>query len=1225
MANPLRILGIEAGNKESAVALVEDGVVVAATCEERLSRERFDSALPLRALGHLLGQRGLSLDSIHAVTGNVSEARLREALKLPPRPSPATPWRKNGPESAGFHHLTHASFAFFTSGFDRALVVTVDGQGDNDTLVVYRGDADGLHRLAAIPHRPVSIGGVYEDATHLLGFGQGGEGKLMGLAPFAQPLPDWQEALLVYQDGAMHSPFLCEGQHPLRELARAPWAPVDFAKHAAFAASVQRALEDSVLQVIRDAQRETGLTRVCLGGGVALNCALNGRLAREPWLTDLWVPPSPADPGNAAGSALLWAWRGGRQPQGRLSTGGLGAPWPAAALQQALADHPSASFDALGHAASRRVAEQVAEDLQAGRVVGWFSGGSEYGPRALGHRSIVADPRSAAVRDRVNDLKQRERWRPLAPSIRAEDQADWIGSGLDSPFMLVAFEATQRMRECAPGVVHVDGTARAQSVRAAIQPAWHGVLSAFAAKTGVPLVLNTSFNLAGEPIVESPADALDVAWRMGLDAVYVEGVQVRFASSAVRAPRKLRPQLAVRGPVGPGWVQLLCQQDQVQVSAHEGNEAPRPAAVRALGLRAAEAPLPILETGDAAQRLRSLLGAGERPVFALGPLSARDVPDLATPVLPPTGHAAVLPLFLEGIAALRRNLIAQRFGVARQVTVEMPALPAQLADDAMLDSWFRRAWSQLSEGLVLADALADKPVHKVVWSGPIRAPVLHAWTSDGEADVVVRASGEGPGPAVRVLALHGELSLSASGQLELALLRGGQRHERRVGTARDSKGFFAAVLGVLAGGDWPVDSQRVVACGTLVDDAMGAWARSKMDAPGRATTQARAGLHADPAWVPPSPWTTRAGTPPLVHADMPMLHAWVPDDVRIAALVLAQAARPFAVAKGIRPVASFEGVRPDARRGIEQVAAALGLCVRVHGNYHHAAPALAPARDGAPVQCTVSIGKSEAVLDALVQAEEAFVASRGAATQALRQQLGALYGYPPCCVWAWLRFETWDLWSGFTLAFADATTRPGLPLVNPRPPGRLHEHFPCSLSCRATQALAEQTAHAVFAEPSELMRVLEAGRLVGGQAGGPSERALAALDRLLALPTVQQRVELATRLLRSPLLYVDPTRYLVWLDGQLTQLPDDGLYQRWQITGGTLLTSTALIETLPSPEEAPLHDQMLQQLAKPLFEAMLHGPIVYSAPRAGEEGLARLEGQNGWVVTGTRSQLRLQA
>lgn len=441
------------------------------------------------------------------------------------------------------HHLAHAASAFYPAGVTDAAVVVVDGSGDGISTSIHHGTRTGLHTLREFPFTQ-SLGWFYQFATEHAGLGDWtNAGKLMGLAAYGRPTVDLD--FLNPASCGYHLDLTGYGLPPdadhtarysdfsyYRDLRRAygkaftdagvpalPTAGDDTHRGIAadLAASAQLLLQRCLISVVATALDETGSTALCLAGGVALNCTTNGILARTPDIETLFVQPAASDAGCALGAALECAHRRGEYtvPGPRQTHTLLGPDYDNHAIETAL---QTAGAD---YTTPPDIATAAARLLADGKVIGWHQGRAEAGPRALGARSILADPHTTASRDRINrDIKRRELWRPLAPSML--DLGPWTTTP-DGPAecMIVAHDATPRARQQIPGVVHVDGTLRPQRVDPDLQPAYARLLHAFAAETGIAVVLNTSFNGPGEPIVGSPADALSSGARLGLDAIVI--------------------------------------------------------------------------------------------------------------------------------------------------------------------------------------------------------------------------------------------------------------------------------------------------------------------------------------------------------------------------------------------------------------------------------------------------------------------------------------------------------------------------------------------------------------------------------------------------------------------------------------------------------------------------------------------------------------------------------
>ena len=547
-ANPKWTLGLAVTTmQEHAAALLEDGSVAGAVEEERLSRVRhhgwsskvrpgstlasdptvcLEEVLCRRAAGALLSPRGLTLDDMDVIAVNGIPARYRRAYRAHESGEPI-PVLRAGRVVYVPHHLSHAASAWRLSGQKDSWVLTVDGRGDRETAAVFRGSRGRLRRVAEmLSLTDRSIGGVYETVTRLLGFGSHGQGSVMALASFGRPAYDLARFLSRRARGAysIHERGLAER---FKALARAPGAPLK-SGHENLAASLQAALEKTVLGILKDAGVPRGAS-LCLAGGVALNCRMNELIRRTFRPRAMFVQPAANDAGTARGAALEAAAL-------------AGAPAAPQALRHACLgpafteDEARAALEHAGLAYERpsSAAREAAALLAKGEVVCWFQGRAEFGPRALGARSILADPRRADMHARVNRIKDRESWRPFGPSILAGREEEWFEDGFDSRFMLFTRRLRRGRAARVPAVAHVDGTSRPQSVHAEASPVYHELLSAFDALTGVPMVLNTSFNRRGEPIVCSPRDAVDCFLGMAEAGVLVLGPFVARREGARR-------------------------------------------------------------------------------------------------------------------------------------------------------------------------------------------------------------------------------------------------------------------------------------------------------------------------------------------------------------------------------------------------------------------------------------------------------------------------------------------------------------------------------------------------------------------------------------------------------------------------------------------------------------------------------------------------------------------
>ena len=547
----MRILGINCFSHDTAACLLEDGRLVALAEEERFNRERHTRRFPDQAIRFCLDLAGIGIGEVDVVAfahrpgldlaRGLADALGRRAPKrlavqayvdanlLRKEAAFRVRWRYRGRIEHVGHHDAHAASAFYPSPFERAAVLTLDRGGDFLSTTLQVGTGSRLHRLAQV-RNPDSLGEVYSALTWYLGFEPNAdEGKTMGLAPYGRDklVPELADLVrrtpdVLFRVNLAWFSYHREGGWLSRQFLerygppRVPESPLT-EHHQDLAFAVQDLLEETALHVARTLRRRSGATDLCLAGGVALNSVMNTRLLRETGFERIFVQPAASDAGNALGAAL-WVWhqRLGR-PRGQPMTHAFyGADWSEREQADALAGH------GLEVRTVADPAEEAARLLAGGGIVGWFQGRAEVGPRALGARSILADPRRAETKDVVNArVKRREAFRPLAPSVLDEHGPDFFDGYAPNPFMLLVQPVRADRRDQIPAVTHVDGTARLQSVTASENPLYHRLISRFAARTGVPVVLNTSFNLRGEPIVHRPAEAVADFLGSDMDAVFL--------------------------------------------------------------------------------------------------------------------------------------------------------------------------------------------------------------------------------------------------------------------------------------------------------------------------------------------------------------------------------------------------------------------------------------------------------------------------------------------------------------------------------------------------------------------------------------------------------------------------------------------------------------------------------------------------------------------------------
>lgn len=588
-------LGLSAYYHDSAACLLRDGEIVAAAQEERFSRKKHDARFPAHALNYCLAEAGIALGEVDQVafydkpflkferlleTYHAFAPRgftsfrmamplwLREKLfqkdllaKELKAIEPGVNWTERLLFSE--HHLSHAASAFFPSPFDEALVLTMDGVGEWTTTSAAIGRGNKLEIFKEI-HFPHSLGLLYSAFTYYLGFKvNSGEYKVMGLAPYGEP--KYTQTILDHlidlkPDGSYRldqSYFdYCTGLTMTNAKfdalfgapPRKPEEPLT-QREMDLAASLQAVTEEAVLRMTRALHAETGIDNLCLAGGVALNCVANGKVLRDGAFKRVWVQPAAGDAGGALGAALAAHHLFREQPRApgtgrdRMRGSYLGPAFEQADIEARLTA-AGAKFSVLSDA---ELIDRTAELLASEHVVGWFQGRMEFGPRALGGRSILGDPRSPQMQSVLNlKIKYRESFRPFAPSVLREHVAHWFELDQDSPYMLIVADVAKRHRveteadrglfgieklkvprSAIPAVTHVDYSARIQTVHADTNPRYHALISSFHEKTGCPVLINTSFNVRGEPIVCTPEDAFRCLMGTEMDALVIGNCVLR--------------------------------------------------------------------------------------------------------------------------------------------------------------------------------------------------------------------------------------------------------------------------------------------------------------------------------------------------------------------------------------------------------------------------------------------------------------------------------------------------------------------------------------------------------------------------------------------------------------------------------------------------------------------------------------------------------------------------
>jgi carbamoyltransferase len=586
----MRILGLSAFYHDSAAALVEDGIIIAAAQEERFTRKKHDARFPRNAMRYCLEAAGVGLDEVDYVVFYdkpfLKFERLLETY-LAFAPNGFRSFRMAIPlwlreklfqkqllrdelkefspdyDSAarllfGEHHQSHAASAFFPSRFDEAVILVMDGVGEWATTSVGFGRGNHLEMVREL-HFPHSLGLLYSAFTYYTGFKvNSGEYKVMGLAPYGEPKYAGlilDKMMDIKPDGTFRldqSYFdYCTGLRMtngsfdklLGAPARKPEEPLT-QRHMDLAASIQAVTEEVVLRLTRGLAAETGIKNLCLAGGVALNCVANGKVLRDGKFDNIWIQPAAGDAGGAVGAALAAYHLHRGQPRvANAKLDGMSGAYLGPAFTD---DECGGRLTAIGARFTRleddTLIGRAVDELAAGKALGWFQGRMEFGPRALGNRSIIADPRSREMQSVLNlKVKYRESFRPFAPAVLREDVSGWFEIDTDSPYMLLVADVIKRRRRTMtadeqalfgikklnvprsdiPAVTHVDYSARVQTVHQETNPRFHALLAGFKAKTGCPILVNTSFNVRGEPIVCTPEDAFRCLMGTELDALAI--------------------------------------------------------------------------------------------------------------------------------------------------------------------------------------------------------------------------------------------------------------------------------------------------------------------------------------------------------------------------------------------------------------------------------------------------------------------------------------------------------------------------------------------------------------------------------------------------------------------------------------------------------------------------------------------------------------------------------
>lgn len=528
----MNILGISGGtkigNQDPAAALLIDGRLVAAAEEERFTGVKFSNGmLPRHAMRFCLRQAGLRMQDIDCVVSpGINHPGFAETLARYLRFQLGHAPRVRLVD----HHVAHAASAYYAAGWPEALIITADFSGDGHSTTVSRGAGGNITLLEQI-ERPNSLGVFYSIITQYLGFQKDSdEYKVMGMAACGQPRYDLSPLLEVTATGYRFHHELAVGmtpgmpapskQEPLFDRLplplppRVPGEPIR-QEHYDLAASAQLQLERAMLRLVEHHARATGLSRVCLAGGVALNCKMNQQIREHAAISEVYAPPVTSDAGLALGAAYLHAAEQGERVE-PLAHAYWGPQFSSAEIREVL-DRAGLPFQETSDPAGAAL-----ERILSGRVIGWFQGRLEFGPRALGARSILADPRVAAMKDEINHrVKFREQFRPVAPSVLHEAGGDYFRDYCDSPYMTLTFDIADRLARDAPAIVHDDCTSRLQSVHQGTHPLYHELISRFAKATGVPMLINTSLNAYNDPMACEPHQALRTYAATGLESLVI--------------------------------------------------------------------------------------------------------------------------------------------------------------------------------------------------------------------------------------------------------------------------------------------------------------------------------------------------------------------------------------------------------------------------------------------------------------------------------------------------------------------------------------------------------------------------------------------------------------------------------------------------------------------------------------------------------------------------------
>ncbi len=546
------ILGIHGFSHDANAALLEDGVLISFYEEERLSRKKHDDGFPYLAIAACLTKKAISLDDIDIVAIDMLSGMATKC---------SDEIKKMGYKNKIVfvrHHDSHAAASYYASGYEEAAVLIVDGHGSNADEVFlrdkhylhsqgdhakyelqsfYRGHGGKLRlidRTIGSQDYRNGIGILYTLASYLIGFGEFGAGKVMGLSPYGEPDHEYsadilkifgeKDIVLKGRDSITDNmTYYCKKY--FNSVKPRVAEPLPDKTYTNLAYKVQNELEKSLIHLCNYLYEITGCKKLCFGGGVALNGVANMKILEQTKFEDIYIFPATSDTGVAIGNAVyVWKVMMEQKNKFQFENAYWGTEYPDESIEQLINNYR----EKLLIQRVDNIYDEAAASLSKGRIIGWYQGRSEVGPRALGNRSILADPRPLWMKDKINaEVKHREAFRPFAPSVLEEHCHEYFQLDKQSPYMLLMASVRKEKKAFIPAVVHVDGTARIQTVNSNQNERFYELIKAFYKKTGIPLLLNTSFNVAGQPIVETPKDAIECFLRTGIDELVINHYYIK--------------------------------------------------------------------------------------------------------------------------------------------------------------------------------------------------------------------------------------------------------------------------------------------------------------------------------------------------------------------------------------------------------------------------------------------------------------------------------------------------------------------------------------------------------------------------------------------------------------------------------------------------------------------------------------------------------------------------